>query len=166
MRVWADFSTGLNAALKDHHYLLPSSKEVFTKLNEGKIFSKIDLSEAYLQIPVEEESSKLLCISTHKGLFKFNRLVFGIKVAPAIFQQIIDTMLSGLDFSIGYLDDILMTSETIEQHRKHVFQVFKRINEYGCTLKDTKCEFFLDKIKYLGQIIDKKTVDGLIQEGP
>ena len=64
-------------------------------------------------------------------------------------------MLSGLDFSIGYLDDILMKSETIEQHRKHVFQVFERINEYGFTLKDTKCEFFLDKIKYLGQIIDK-----------
>ena len=64
-------------------------------------------------------------------------------------------MLSGLDFSIGYLDDIQMKSETIEQHRKHVFQVFERINEYGFTLKDTKCEFFLDKTKYLGQIIDK-----------
>ena len=147
IRVCADFSTGLNAALKDHHYLLPNPKEVFTKLNGGKIFSKIDLSEAYLQIPVEEESSKLLCISIHKGLFKFNRLAFGIKVTPAIFQQIIVTMLSGLDFFIGYLDDILMKSETIEQHRKHVFQVFKRINKYSFTLKDTKCEFFLDKIK-------------------
>ncbi|MGX9987631.1 reverse transcriptase family protein, partial [Soonwooa purpurea] len=155
IRVCADFSTGLNAALKDHHYPLPSPEEVFTKLNGGRIFSKIDLSEAYLQIPVEEESSKLLCITTHKGLFKFNRLAFGIKVAPAIFQQIIDTLLSGLDFSIGYLDDILMKSESIEQHRKHVFQVFERIKEYGFTLKDTKCEFFLDKIKYLGQIIDR-----------
>ena len=151
----ADFSTGLNAALKDHHYPLPSPEEVFTKLNGGKIFSKIDLSEAYLQIPVEEENAKLLCISTQKGLFKFNRLAFGIKVAPAIFQQVIYTMLSGFDFSIGYLDDILMKSETTEQHRKHVFQEFKRINEYGFTLKDTKCEFFLNKIKYLGQIIDK-----------
>ena len=156
IRVCADFSNGLIAALKDHHYPLPSPEEVFTKLNGGKIFSKIDLSEAYLQIPIEEESSKLLCISTHKGLFKFNRLAFGIKFAPAIFQQIIDTMLSGLDFSIRYLDDILMKSETIEQHRKQVFRVFKRINEYGFTLKDTKCEFFLDKIKYLGQIIDEK----------
>ena len=145
----------MNAALKDHYYPQPSREEVFAKLNGGKIFLKKDLCEAYLQIPVEEESSKLLCISTHKGLFKFNRLAFGIKVAPAIFQQIIDTMLSGLNFSIGYLDDILMKSETIEQHRKHVFQVFERINGYGFTLQDTKCEFFLDKIKYLGQIIDK-----------
>ena len=118
-----------------HHNPLPSSEEVFTKLSGGKIFSKIDLIEAYLQIPVEEESSKLLCISTHKGLFKINRLAFGIKVASAIFQQIIDTMLSGIDFSIGCLDDILMKSETIEQQRKHVFQVFERINKYGFTLK-------------------------------
>ena len=112
IRVYADFLTGLNATLKDHHYPLPSPEEVFTQLNGGKIFSKRDLSEAYLQIPVEEESSKLLCISTHKGLFRFNRLAFEIKVTPAIFQQIIDTMLSSLDFSIGYLDDILMKSET------------------------------------------------------
>ena len=83
-RVCSDFSTGLNAALKDYYYPLPTPEEVFNKLNGGKVFSKIDLSEAYLQIPVEENSSKLLCINTHRGLYKFDRLVFGIKVAPAI----------------------------------------------------------------------------------
>ena len=155
IRVCADFSTGLNSVLKDHHYPLPNPEEVFAKLNGGKIFSKIDLSEAYLQIPMEEESSKLLCISTHKGLFKFNRLAFGVKTAPAIFQQIIDTMLAGLDFSIGYLDDILMRSQDTEEHRTHVFRVFSRIQDYGFTLKDAKCEFFLEEIKYLGHIIDK-----------
>ena len=155
IRVCADFSTGLNSVLKDHHYPLPNPEEVFAKLNGGKIFSKIDLSEAYLQIPMEEESSKLLCISTHKGLFKFNRLAFGVKTAPAVFQQIIDTMLAGLDFLIGYLDDILMRSQDTEEHRTHVFQVFSRIQDYGFTLKDAKCEFFLEEIKYLGHIIDK-----------
>ena len=64
IRVRADFSTGLNAALKDYHYPLPSLEKVFNKLNGGKVFSKIDLSEAYLQNPVEENSSKLLCINT------------------------------------------------------------------------------------------------------
>ena len=71
IQVCADFPTGLNAALKDYHYPLPSPEEVLNKLNGGKVFSKIDLSEADLQIPVEENSSKLLCINTH-------RLVFGI----------------------------------------------------------------------------------------
>ena len=155
IRVCADFSTGLNDVLKDHHYPLPNPEDVFTKLNGGKYFSKIDLSEAYLQIPLEEESSKLMCIATHKGLYKFNRMAFGVKVAPAIFQQVMDTMLNDLDFAIAYLDDILMNSVDKKQHREHVMKVFERIQEFGFTLKETKCEFFLEEIRYLGHIIDK-----------
>ena len=64
------------------------------------------------QKQVDEESSKLLTVNAHKGLDKFNCLFFGIKVAPSIFQQIIDKMLSGLDFAQAYLDDILIKSET------------------------------------------------------
>ena len=85
----------------------PQPRRGFNKLNGGKDFSKIDLSEADLQIPVEENSSKLLCINTHRRLYKFDRLVFGIKVAPAIFQQVMDTLLGGFDFSFAYLDDIV-----------------------------------------------------------
>ena len=64
IRICADFSTGLNDALQDHHYPLPNPEEIFNKLNGGKIFSKIDLSNAYLQIEVDKESSKLLCTNT------------------------------------------------------------------------------------------------------
>ena len=127
IHVCADFSAGLNAVLRDYHYPLHSPDEVFTKLNGGKIFSKVDLNDAYLQIPVEENSSKLLCINTHRGLFKFERLPFGIKVAPAIFQEVMDTMLDGLDFAIASLDDIIIISKSKEQHREHVRRVFSRI---------------------------------------
>ena len=71
IRVCRDFSTGLNAALKDCHYLLPSPEGIFTKLNGEEFFSKIDLSNAYLQILIEKESSKKLCINTHCRLYKF-----------------------------------------------------------------------------------------------
>lgn len=142
IRVCADSSTGLNAAIKDYHYLLHSPEEVFTKLNSGKYFSKIVLSEAYLQISVDEESSKLLCINTHKGLYRYQRLPFGIKVAPAIFQQKMDTMLAGLDYTNAYLDDILINSESVEQHWQHVQEVFKRIQSYGFKVKENKCDFF------------------------
>ena len=123
IRVCADFSTGLKAALKDHHYPLPNPEEVFNKLNGGKVFSKIDLSQAYLQILVEENSSKLLCINTHRGLYKFDGLVFGIKVAPAIFREV----LSGFDFTFAYLDDIVINSKAKELHRKHLNEVFAQI---------------------------------------
>ena len=156
IRVCADFSTGLNAALKDYHYPLPSPEEVFSKLNGGKVFSKIDLSDAYLQIPVEEESSKLLCINTHRGLYKFERMAFGIKVAPAIFQQIMDNLLNGFDFAVAYLDDILIKSQNVEEHKQHVHKVFERIQDYGFKVKESKCDFFMEKVKYLGHIIDKE----------
>ena len=83
IRVSADFSTGLYAALKDYHYPFPSPEEIFAKLNEGIFF---DFSDVYLQIRVEEECSNLLCINTHRRLYNFGRLPLGVKVAPAIFQ--------------------------------------------------------------------------------
>ena len=130
IRVCADFSTRLNAALKDYHYPLPSPEEVLNKSNGGNVFSKIDLSEAYFQIPVDENSSKLLCINTQRGLYKFDRLVFGIKVAPAIFQQVMDTMLGGFDFTFAYLD-IVFSNKTKELHREHLNKVSAQTREFG-----------------------------------
>ena len=155
IRVRADFSTGLNSAIKDHHYPLPSPEEIFTKLNGGRYFSKIDLSEAYLQIPTDDESSKLLCISTYRGLFKYQRLPFGVKTAPAVFQQIMDTMLAGLDFATAYLDDILVKSNTIEEHKSFLKKIFGRIRKYGLKIKENKCDFLPEEIEYLGHVINK-----------
>ena len=70
--------------------------------------------------------SKLLTVKTHKVLYKFNRLPFFVKVAPNIFQQIIDTMLSGLDSAQAYLDDILVKSETQNQHAEDAKEMYLR----------------------------------------
>ena len=86
IRMCVDFSTGQNDCLRDHTYPLPSPEDIFASLNGEKIFSKLDLSDAYLQVKVKEECSKLLTINTHKGLYKFNRLPFGLKVSSSIFQ--------------------------------------------------------------------------------
>ena len=74
-------------------------------------------------------------------MYKFNRLAFRIKVAPAVFQQVMDMMLCELDFVVTYLDDILMKNENPEEYKKNVFEVFRRIQDYGFKLKDEKCEF-------------------------
>ena len=134
---------------------LPSPEEVFNKLKGGTVFLKIDLSEAYLQIPVEENSSKLRGINTHRGLYKFDKLVFRIKVAPAIFQQERDTMLGGFDLTFTYLDDFVISSKTKELHREHLNKIFTQIREFGLKVKEAKCDFCMNKIKYLGYIIDK-----------
>ena len=81
------------------------------------------MSEAYLQIPLEEKCAELLTISTHRGLYKINRLPYGIKVASTIFQKTMDTMLADLDFATAYFDDILIKSKNREDHAKHVIEV-------------------------------------------
>ena len=132
-----------------------AQKRFLQNLMEANSSLEIDLCDVYLQIPVEEESSKLLCINTHRSLYKFERLAFGVKVAPAIFQQVMDTMLGELDFSITYLDNILINSKTMEEHRGHVHKVFSRIQDYGFKIKESKCDFFMKEIKYLVHITDK-----------
>ena len=154
IRVCADFSTVLNECPRDHTYLLPTPEEIFSKLNEGKVVSKIDLSEAYLQVKVEEECTKYLTIHTRRSLYRLRRLPFGLKVAPSLFQQIMDTMLSGLEYAMAYLDDILIKSENFEEHKSHAREVFKRIEKYGFKVGLEKCEFCMNKIEYLGPIID------------
>ncbi|VDL85885.1 unnamed protein product [Schistocephalus solidus] len=91
----ADFSTGLNAALDKHQFPLPVPEDRFAKLNGENFYANLDLSDAYLQLEVAEESREILTIKTHCGLFQFTRLPFGVKPTPAIFQQTVDTMLTG-----------------------------------------------------------------------
>ena len=87
IRICADYSIGLNDCLKEISYPLPTAKEIFANLNGGRIFSKLDLSVAYLQIPVEEKCAELLTINTHRGLFKITRHQYGIKVSSNYFSK-------------------------------------------------------------------------------
>ena len=74
-------------------------------------------------------------------------MLFGVKVAPAVFQQVMDTMLSGFDFAVAYLDDIWMKSQSLGEHKEHVHNVFAKIQDYRFKLKEFKCEFFMEKTK-------------------
>ena len=107
----------------------------------GNFSGKLTLATLICKFTVEEEGSKLLCINTHHGLYKFECLLFGVELAPAIFQQVRDTMLSGLDFSVAYFDDILMNSKSVIEHKDHVHKVLAKIQDYGFKIKETKCDY-------------------------
>ena len=72
-------------------YQIPKVNDLFAKLGKGKYFSKLDLSHAYQQLPLEESLKMYVVVNTHKGLFQFTRLPFGISSAPGIFQRVIET---------------------------------------------------------------------------
>ncbi|KAA3673507.1 uncharacterized protein DEA37_0009687 [Paragonimus westermani] len=129
-------------------------EDLFTKLNGGQCFAKVDLADVYLQIPVEEKSRELLTINTHRGLFQYTRLPFGIDTAPAIFQQIMDTMLSDLPGCVACLDDIIIIGcDAADLVQK--LDMLSKIKEYGFRLRKEKCIFMLHSVKYLGFVIDK-----------
>ena len=99
---------------------------------------------------MKENSLKLLCINTHRSLYKFNRLDFGVKVVPAIIQQFVDVMLGDLDFAAAYLDD-----KSVTEHWKHIMCAFDKLQEYDFKVKEAKCDFFLSEMKYLGHLINQ-----------
>lgn len=141
--------------LETYRYPLPTSDSIFATLNGGKYFSKIDFADAYFQLVVDEPSRKYITINTHRGLFQFNRLPFVVKIAFAVFQQIIDAMMAGLKRTYGFQDDITVNGRTIDEHNENLIALFERINEWGFRIRHDKCEFMMKQIEYLGFLIDE-----------
>nr|XP_037290563.1 uncharacterized protein K02A2.6-like [Rhipicephalus microplus] len=123
------------------------------KKGRGERFSILDLRDAYNQIPLDKESRKLAVINTHKGLFCFNRLPFGIASAPVIFQRRIESILQGLPGVQAYLDDVLIAEEGDSQNR-NLMAVLERFREHGIKLRADKCRVSEPSVTYLGHRID------------
>lgn len=158
LRICGDFKVSINPVLQADQYPLPRIEDIFASLAGGQHFSKIDLAQAYLQMELEESSKKYLTINTHKGLFQYNRLVFGIASAPAVWQRAIDQVLQDIPGTQCYLDDILVTGSDENTHLTNLETVLKRLSDFGLRVNKEKCEFFKDSIEYCGHKIDK---DGL-----
>ncbi|XP_029567802.1 uncharacterized protein K02A2.6-like [Salmo trutta] len=158
VRICGDFKLTINRASKLDAYPLPRVVDLFTTLAGGKTFSKLDMSHAYQQLLLDEDSKEYVTVNTHKGLFRYNRLVFGVASSPAIFQRTMDNLLQGIPHVAVYLDDILVTGETKEEHPHHLDQVLKRFSEAGLRLKRSKCTFQAQSVTYLGH---KITAQGL-----
>ncbi|XP_062703968.1 uncharacterized protein K02A2.6-like [Aedes albopictus] len=156
VRICADYSTGLNAVLEPNHYPLPVPDDIFTKLNGCRYFNIIDLSDAYLQVEVDDDSKQLLTINTHRGLFRFNRLAPGVKSAPGAFQQLMNTMIAGLKGVDSFLDDIFIYSKTEKEHHQILNALFKRLQDYGFVLREEKCNILQNQVKFLAHIVDEK----------
>ena len=155
VRICADFKTGLNEALEMHRHPLPTPDEIFARLNQGAWFTQIDFADAYLQMEVEDDSKELVTINTHKGLFQYQRLPFGVKCAPGIFQEAMDRMITGLEGCAAYLDDVIVTGSTLEEHNNNVQALFKRIADCGFRVRMEKCSFAKPEIKFLGHVVSR-----------
>ena len=156
VRICGDFRQTVNPVSKMDRYPIPKVEDLFAALAGGKFFSKIDLSQAYQQLPLDEESKQYVVINTHKGLFRYTHLPFGISSAPGIFQRVMESVLLGIPRVIVYLDDILVSGATEAEHLQTLDQVFDRLEKAELRVREDKCEFMVKSVSYLGHQIDAK----------
>ncbi|UYV81082.1 hypothetical protein LAZ67_19002721, partial [Cordylochernes scorpioides] len=158
IRICCDFKVTLNKYLDTAAYPLPTQQDLFSTLAKGKYFSKLDLRNAYLQLEVDPGTRPLLTINTHKGLFRFKRMPFGLANAPSYFQSVMDRVLSGIRGVICYIDDVLIATASIEEHLALLKTIFARLAKYNIKLKKEKCLFLQKEIEYLGHLVTEEGI--------
>lgn len=160
VRICGDFKVTVNPYLDVDEYPLPRIEEIYANLSGGKQFSTLDLRQAYLQMELEEDSKPYLTINTTRGLYQYQRLPYGVASAPAIWQRAMDQVLQGITGVQCYLDDIIVTGKSQEEHLKALDTVLQRLEEYGLKANKEKCKFLKDSVEYLGHVI---SAEGLHQ---
>ena len=151
MRMCVDYR-GLNNLTIKNSYPLPRVDELFDRLQGAKFFSVIDLRSGYHQIRVAEDDISKTAFRTRYGHFEFLVLPFGLTNAPGTFMHLMhETFRAFLDeFVLAFLDDILIYSKTLEDHKKHVNQVLEKLDKAKLYAKLSKCEFFKTEVEFLG----------------
>uniref|UniRef100_A0A914HTB4 RNA-directed DNA polymerase n=2 Tax=Globodera rostochiensis TaxID=31243 RepID=A0A914HTB4_GLORO len=157
-RVCIDFSTGLNNNIELHRHPLPLPADIFYGIRGTSVFSQIDFRDAYLQVELDDESKALVGLNTHRGLFQYQRLPFGIKSAPSIFQKLMDELVAGLQGVFVYLDDFVVASNSVHEHFTALHELFRRLDQWGMRVKMSKCQFLCSKLKFLGHVISAEGI--------
>ena len=111
------------------------------------------LKSAYQQLPLDRESQQFVSINTHRGLYRYKRLSFGIASSPALFQRTMDIILQCLDHVASIQDDILITGKDDDEHIKNLDSVLSRLDHYGLRLQLSKCKFMQKSVTYMGCVI-------------
>lgn len=151
----------VNKISKKDAYPLPPMSNILDKLQRANYMSTIDLDQAFHQIPIERQSREVTAFSVPvRGHFQYKTMPFGLIGAPASFQRLIDKII-GLDiepYVLAYLDNIVVVTETLEDHLKWLKETLRRIKDAGLTFNPEKCSFFRNEIKYLGFVVNNQGV--------
>ena len=132
---------------------MPNPDEVFAKLSSKKFISKLDLTKGYWQMPLTESAKPLTAFQTSKGLFQFRVMPFGLVNAAASFSRVMRKLLRGMDNVDNFLDDIVVATETIEEHIQVLKELFSRLRKAKLTAKPSKCFVGYQSINCLGHVV-------------
>ena len=145
----------LNAKTFPETYPLPRIDDCLDSLGDAGIFTTLDCNAGYWQVPVALEDRDKTTFTSYLGTFRYTRMPFGLRNAPATFQRALDIILSGVRWKscLIYLDDVIVFSRTTEDHLRHVDEILTLLRNAGVTLKLNKCAFFQPRVEYLGHVI-------------
>ena len=147
-----------NEAIQRERHPIPTIDEVLLDMNQSTVFSKLDLKWGFHQIELAEESRGITTFTTHCGLYRYKRLMFGITSAPEVYQHVIQQTLQGCDGVQNIADDIIVHGPTIEVHDQRLIKVLERLQEKGLTLNQEKCEFRLSKVVFMGHLLSERGI--------
>lgn len=155
LRICVDYR-GLNAVTKKNRNAPPSIKETLARMAKVRVMSMVDVVAAFNSVRMKTDSDQeKIAFLTRYGLYEYLVMPFGLCNAPGTFQTFINEVLR------DYLDDVLIYSENEEDHEEHVCKVLQKIQDAGMYLDPKKCQFKVNRVKYLGLIL---TTDGIEME--
>ena len=149
LRVCVDLRQ-VNKAVIPDKYPLPTAEELTTLFHGSAVFSKLDLRQGYLQVPLHPASRDLTAFVTHAGVFRYTRMPFGLSSAPSCFQKVMSTILAGVPGTAVYLDDIVVHGPDQATHDARLHRVFEALTKHHLTLNSEKCLFSVQTVDFIG----------------
>ena len=147
----------LNAVTIPDEFPIPRQSDILASLSGAQVLSSLDALSGFTQLELAEEDIEKTAFRTHRGLFQFKRLPFGLRNGPSIFQRVMQSILAPYlwIFCLVYIDDIVIYSKSYEEHLNHLDKVLEAIENAGITLSPTKCHLFYGSILLLGHKVSR-----------
>ena len=154
-RLCVDFRR-INSLTRQQPFFMPRVEEVIEGIGRARFISKLDLSKGFYQVELTEQAKQKTAFTCHRGAFHFTRMPFGVKNAPACFQALMQRVLASVTgYATPYMDDVVIFSETWDDHVKHIQSVLGCIGEAGLTVNPNKCCWGGRGVEFLGHHIGK-----------
>ena len=148
----------LNAITRTYVWPMPRVEDIFAKLGKAKFFTMLNLRSGYYHIALGDDAIKKTAFVMPLGKYAYLKVPFGLAQTPTHFQNLMNKVLNGLHFTLAYLDDVIICSETAEQHLKHIQIVLTRLKQAKLFRKKSKCLFFKQELHYLGHLLTTKGI--------
>ena len=148
----------VNSVSKSDSYPIPRIDDCIDNIGQAKFVSKFDLLKGYWQVPLTQRAREISAFVTPDGLFQYTVMPFGMKSAPATFQRMINNVIKDLDCCYAYIDDLIVCSDSWEQHLTHLYDTFDRLSQSNLTVNLGKSEFCQATVDYLGHTVGQGQV--------